>query len=52
LFAPGQVSYSTRLWRARLPKAKINCPEKEFIVKSALKGRDLNPKGYINKQFF
>jgi len=44
LFAPGQVSYSTRLWRARLPKAKIDDLEKEFIAKSAFKGGDLNPK--------
>jgi ferredoxin len=33
----------------RLLKGEINCPEKEFIVKSALKGGDLNPKSYINK---
>jgi len=26
------------------PREKINCPEKEFIVKSALKGGDLKPK--------
>jgi len=26
------------------PRKKINFPEKEFIVKSALKGGDLNPK--------
>ena len=42
-----QVLYSTRLWRVRLPKAKIDYLEKEFIAKNALKCGDLNPKSYI-----
>jgi len=44
LFAPGQVYFITCLWQVYQSKAKINNLKEVFIVKDALKGRDLNPK--------